>query len=88
MLYPLPDKHLANTSLDRIHTTRRAQVLSQDVTEEFASPSKPSRKVDGITKPERVFLRSNPKPIETSTTFPEQLLGSNNTYDLFLQRDP
>lgn len=88
MLYPLPDKHLANTSLDRIHTTRRAQVLSQDVTEEFASPPKKGRKIEGITKPERVFLRSNPKPIETTTTFPEQLIGSNNNYDLFLGRDP
>lgn len=88
MLYPLPDKHLANTTIDRIHTTRRAQVLSQDVAEEFATPSKHGKKIEGVTKPERVFLRSNPKPIETSTTFPEQLIGSYNSFDMYLKHDP
>ena len=72
--------------MDRIHTTRRAQVLSQDVAEE--AESKHPRRVENITKAERVFLRSNPKPIETTTVFPEQLINSNNSYDLFLERDP
>lgn len=72
--------------MDRIHTTRRAQVLSQDVADE--AEQKRSSRVENITKPERVFVRSNPKPMETSTTFPEQLINSNNSYDLFLDRDP
>lgn len=87
MLYPLPDKHLANVSLDRIHTTRRAQVLKQEVAE-TALQEKKAKQIDGVTKPERVFLRSNPKPLETTTTFPEQLIGSNNNFDLFLDADP
>lgn len=100
MLYPLPDKHLANVSLDRIHTTRRAQVLAQKV-EELVLPqtsnegagaategATKNKEIEGVTRQERVFLRSNPKPLETTTTFPEQLINSNNTFDLFLSADP
>ena len=37
---------------------------------------------------EKVFMCTNPKPVETTVTFPESLLGSDNNYDLFLDRDP
>ena len=83
-LFPIPDKHLANTSLDRIHTTRRAQVLSQNIAEEFI----PNKSNGPAPMLERVFQRSNPKPIEMTTTFPEQLINSDNSYDLFLKHDP
>jgi hypothetical protein len=32
-------------------------------------------------------LRSNPKPLETTTTFPDSLINSENNYDMFLDRD-
>ena len=79
MLFPLPDKHLANVSLDRIHTTRRAQVLAQDVAEPAAEKPEKRRAVEGLTKPEKVFQRTNPRPIETTTTFPESLINSDNS---------
>ena len=88
MLFPLPDKHLANVSLDRMHTTRRAQVLAQDVAEHAADKTEKRRTVDGMTKPEKVFQRTNPKPIETTTTFPESLINSDNSFDMFLGQDP
>ena len=46
-----------------MHTTRRAQVLMQNVSEEWASND---QKVKGLLPPEKVFLRTSPKPIETS----------------------
>jgi len=38
-------------------------------------------------EPEKVFLCTSQKPVETSTTFPETLIGSENNYDLFLNKD-
>ena len=84
-LYPLPDKHLANTSLDRVHTTRRAQVLSQAVNEQVESVD--NSKASGLVIQERVFLRTNPKPLETSTTFPDSLINSENNFHLFCKAD-
>lgn len=39
------------------------------------------------TKPEKVFLRTNPKPIETSTTFPHQLMNGQNSWSTHLADD-
>ena len=55
-LYPVPDKHLSNNTHDQMHTTRRAQVLGQNVNEQ----------TEGMLPAEKVFLRTSPKPIETS----------------------
>lgn len=88
MLFPLPDKHLANVSLDRMHTTRRAQVLAQDVAEHAADKNEQRRTVECLTKPEKVFQLTSPKPIETTTTFPESLINSDNSFDMFLGQDP
>ena len=40
-----------------------------------------------LTRPERVFQRSNPKPLETTTTFPDSLINSENNFDTFLAKD-
>ena len=34
---------------------------------------------------EKVFLCTNRKPVETSTTFGNQMIGSQNNYDTFLR---
>ena len=86
-LYPIPDKHLINTSLDCIHTTRRAQVLSQKVEEKLSPDEVALVKSHILTRPERVFQRSNPKPLETTTTFPDSLINSENNFDTFLAKD-
>lgn len=52
----MPDKHLSNNTHDQMHTTRRAQVLGQKVFEQ----------TEGMLPAEKVFLRTTPKPIETS----------------------
>jgi hypothetical protein len=39
----------------------------------------------GPNKQERVFLCTNKKPIETSTTFPDSHIGSQNNFDMFLK---
>ena len=83
-LYPIPDKHLANTSLDRIHTTRRAQVLNQNVAE---NPEQILSADSLMPAQERVFIRTSPRPIETTTTFPYHLINSENTFDTFLDKD-
>jgi len=36
---------------------------------------------------EKVFLCTSSKPVETSTTFPESFIGSDNNYELFLRKD-
>ena len=41
--------------------------------------------ISGGHKQERVFLCTNKKPIETSTTFPDSHLGSQNNFDMFLK---
>mmetsp|Transcript_36536 Transcript_36536/g.56096 ORF Transcript_36536/g.56096 Transcript_36536/m.56096 type:complete len:87 (-) Transcript_36536:18-278(-) len=78
-LFPIPDKHMVNVSHDRVHTTRRAQVLNQNVIEDL----EPTEELSQM-KQERVFLRTSPKPIETSTTFPDSLINSENSFELFL----
>ena len=47
----------------------------------------PSEKLSHLTKQERVFQLSNPKPIETTTTFPDSLLNSENKFETFLSKD-
>jgi hypothetical protein len=44
-------------------------------------------KLQHLTKPERVFQLTNPRPIETSTTFPDSLINSENNFATFLDRD-
>ena len=39
------------------------------------------------SEPEKVFLCTSLKPVETSTTFPESFIGSDNNYELFLNKD-
>ena len=73
--------------MDCIHTTRRAQVLAQRVDEKLSSEDVELAKFHILTKPERVFQRSNPKPLETTTTFPDSLINSENNFDMFLDRD-
>ena len=53
-------------------------------------PSKKNLVDDNIltyAEPEKVFLCTSQKPVETSTTFPETLIGSDNRYELFLNKD-
>jgi len=38
-------------------------------------------------EPEKVFLCTSKQPVETSTTFPETLIGSENNFELFLNKD-
>ena len=66
-LFPIPDKHLANNNLDNVHTTRRTQVLNQNVNENES----PDQRVKGLLPQEKVFLRTSPKPILTSQTSPD-----------------
>ena len=40
------------------------------------------------TQPEKVFIRSNPKPIETNMNFPDRILNSYNQWSTFLVKDP
>ena len=60
-------------------------MLSQEVMED--SVNKDYEEAKQAIKQERVFLRSSPKPIETSTTFPDSLINSENCFDMFLSRD-
>ena len=83
-MYPIPDKHNANTHAHMVHTTRRAQVLGQDVSDFI--PSKHEGR--GLTSQERVFIRSTPKPIEMCQTFSDSLIGGENSYNMFLKQDP
>jgi len=86
-MYPDPDKHLINLTRDRVHTTRRAQVLGQDVLERQKIDGNENPTLKNLTKLEKVFISTNPKPLETNTTFPEQLLNSENNINLFLKDD-
>jgi hypothetical protein len=61
-----------------MHTTRRAQVLGQKVFEQ----------TQGMLPAEKVFLRTTPKPIETSQTFPDSIMNGQNKYETFLDKDP
>ena len=56
------------------------------------SKNRPSKKTfeDNVLtqgEAEKVFLCTSQKPVETSTTFPETLIGSDNNYELFLNKD-
>lgn len=57
----------------------------QNVSEEWASND---QKVKGLLPPEKVFLRTSPKPIETSQTFPDSIMNGQNKFDTFLDKDP
>lgn len=55
------------------------------MSEEWASND---QKVKGLLPPEKVFLRTSPKPIETSQTFPDSIMNGQNKFDTFLDKDP
>ena len=37
---------------------------------------------------EKVFAYTSPKPLETTSQFPNSFLNSQNNFQMFLQRDP
>ena len=61
--------------------------MAQNIEEKLTPEDVALAKFHILTKPERVFQRSNPKPLETTTTFPDSLINSENNFDLFLDRD-
>ena len=85
----MPPKPSANVHPHVMHTTRRAEVLSQDVFDRgaLAKPLSPRHAYEHCRYQERVFQHTSRKPIETSVTLPHEFASGQNTLATFCLRN-